>query len=225
MHYNDELVITWRLDAPYRIDTVVVIGELDVDDLHMLVGGFEVHIGFDINHNNNEKCPNGPFLSCDSGCDIGRGSWPGGFEAWCGLEGNYVSLVREAPAAAIENDVRICTLGIISDGIPLDLTQLEETQETLSQFEQAKILFDAQFYGFLTIGAGNSTTVEIDIATDPSFEALSFETNFGLAKNFSHFDETVGKLLIEPTLEQVGSYQLSLKMIGFGQEYTRIMHL
>ena len=75
MHYADELVITFKLDTIYIIDTVLVIGEFDNDDTHMLVGGFEVHIGLDSDHKNNKKCSDGPYLSCSSCPSFDRYHW------------------------------------------------------------------------------------------------------------------------------------------------------
>ena len=81
----------------------------------MLVGGFEVHIGNSRSFENNAKCSGGPFLVCDN-CIRSWSLWPGGFEAWCGMEGKYVSVVRDSSAASVDTNVNICTLGIISGG-------------------------------------------------------------------------------------------------------------
>ena len=81
----------------------------------MLVGGFEVHIGLNSDYSENSKCAGGPYLVCN-GCIRDADTWPGGFEAWCGLKGEYVSIVRDSSAGHLEDDVRICTLGIIAGG-------------------------------------------------------------------------------------------------------------
>ena len=68
----------------------------------MLSGKFDVYIGMDEDYSENPKCPDGPYLEYD-GRDLTSGlQWPGGFEAWCGLEGKYVTLERHPDAVSID---------------------------------------------------------------------------------------------------------------------------
>ena len=39
--------------------------------------------------------------------------WKNGFNAWCGIEGNYVTIWREGAARNIENPVRITAMGVM----------------------------------------------------------------------------------------------------------------
>ena len=42
-------------------------------------------------------------------------AWNNGFEAWCGIEGDYVTIWRELGARAQENPTKVCTLGVIAE--------------------------------------------------------------------------------------------------------------
>ena len=59
----------------------------------MLCCDFEIYVGNDPDYNNNVKCAGGPYLPFDSGFNDYE-TWPGGFEAWCNLEGEYVTILR-----------------------------------------------------------------------------------------------------------------------------------
>ena len=48
-----------------------------------------------------------------------------GVEAWCNLEGKYVSFVREATAQPPLDEIILCTLGIISDPLATLPSQAE----------------------------------------------------------------------------------------------------
>ena len=77
------------------MDAVLVVGEYNTH----LVGGFEVYIGFNENFELNQKCTGGPYLEDPNGWHTGY-NWQNGFEAWCGIAGEHVTLWRD-PAAAL----------------------------------------------------------------------------------------------------------------------------
>ena len=85
----------------------------------------EIYIGSSEDWADNQKCPGGPFLSIEdtslyidedySNTNIPVRLWPNGIEAWCNMEGRFVTLV--ADYNPIKNDYAViepsvCDLGI-----------------------------------------------------------------------------------------------------------------
>ena len=64
---------------------------------------FNLYVGFDPDYRNNALCPGGPFAKKDdyfrtfiqNNASTGT-NYSNGGEAWCNLEGMYVSYVKEA---------------------------------------------------------------------------------------------------------------------------------
>ena len=58
---------------------------------------FELYVGYDTDYVNNNPCPDGPFaypLTNQFGTKNRGTNWVNGVEAYCHLEGMYVSFVR-----------------------------------------------------------------------------------------------------------------------------------
>ena len=83
------------------------------------------------------------------------------------------------------DDVRICTLGIISDAIEI-VAEEELVEEVVVPdfFEEAKALFEIQVPNFLIVVVEESKTVQIDFILNPDFESVSLEADFGKADGF-----------------------------------------
>ena len=56
-----------------------------------------------------------------------------------------------------------------------------------------------------------------DLFNNQNFNSISFEPNFGSAEEFSLLDTSSGEITIEPSIDETGSYQLSLTMVEGGQ--------
>ena len=61
----------------------------------------EIYIGDSLNWSENPKCANGPFLDPDdpniwiASNVVGGNLWPNGIEAWCNMEGRYMTIVAD----------------------------------------------------------------------------------------------------------------------------------
>ena len=67
------------------MDAVLLVGEVS----RHLIGAFEIYVGYDSNYVENRICEGGPYLTHDDITD------PNGVEVWCGLWGDYITIVRE----------------------------------------------------------------------------------------------------------------------------------
>ena len=82
-----------------------------------------MYVGYDSNYQSNTPCPGGPFaypITSDYGqfSSHGKGTeWVNGAEAWCNLEGKYVSFVREATAQPVLDEIILCSFGVITDPV------------------------------------------------------------------------------------------------------------
>ena len=90
------------------------------------ISEFDLYVGYSEDYRNNTPCPNGPFayplddtygtVDWPSVGDWKSGtSWPNGVEAWCDLQGNFVSFVRKASAKPQLDRIVICAFGVIAD--------------------------------------------------------------------------------------------------------------
>ena len=58
MASNNELVVTMKLDRPYMVDAIFVLGENN-KDYHL--SEFYLYVGMSSDWKENTACPNGPF--------------------------------------------------------------------------------------------------------------------------------------------------------------------
>ena len=131
---NKQAVITYQLDKAYQIDAILVMGQNKVE-WHL--SEFSLYVGYDPTWSNNTPCPGGPFAMRDANYgtySFPEAPWPyqtgtdfpNGVEAWCPLQGNYVSFVREANADPPLDPLVLCNFGVIASpsGIPQRFTHL-----------------------------------------------------------------------------------------------------
>ena len=94
------------------VDAILVLGYLNRH-----ISEFELYVGYDSDHTNNTPCPGGPFaypVTNDYGTLAYGTPWVNGAEAWCALDGMYVSFVREADAQPSLSVIQLCTFGVIA---------------------------------------------------------------------------------------------------------------
>ena len=96
-------VITFKLDRPYLIEAILVLGMQR--EVTKQLSEFHLYVGYDSDYTKNTPCSGGPFaypLTADYGTNLSpraNGSdWINGAEVWCNIDGLYVSFVREATA-------------------------------------------------------------------------------------------------------------------------------
>ena len=66
-----------------------------------------------------------------------------------------------------------------------------------------------------------SNTIKLDLATYYDQKLLNFETNFGEAETFCHFDEGTREIAFSPNATQYGSYTLFVTIIDGVDEQKR----
>ena len=72
----------------------MLVGEKELTK--QLIGAFEIYVGYDSVYENNEKCKDGPYLVYDpADTNFWNTVQDNGVEAWCGLWGDYVTIVRD----------------------------------------------------------------------------------------------------------------------------------
>ena len=116
-----------KLSTPVLVDAVLIMGE---NTLSRHLSEFYIFVGFSPDHNSNTACPGAPFAypidtnyaTYHNGGPGDKGSeWSNGVEAWCGLAGNHVSFVRKADASPPLDEIVLCTFGVVSNGIEVEI--------------------------------------------------------------------------------------------------------
>ena len=90
-------------------------------------------------------------------------------------------------------------------------------------FEEAKQLLDSLFPQYNFIEAGESITIELDIATYKIFDSMSLSAEFGSAESFSSFDATTGDIVISPSLTDLGVFNIMIILTDGLKEGKSIM--
>ena len=227
-------MITWQLDRPYLIDAILLVGQ---DDTAYFLSEFYLYVGYNSDYSTNSPCPGGPYaypIDWRFGTyyfnDSHFGSeWPNGTESFCNLEGNFVTFVREANAEEPLNEIRICTLGIIAD--PLvevnensEVPETEEpTEEPTNLFDELIQLFDSQYPLFKIIYENETEVIALNITSNATFEAVTFEHDFGFAEQFCAFDYVNSEVEIAADSNSIGTYSLEMTLTYGADTYTRTM--
>ena len=147
--------------------------------------------------------------------------WPNGFEAWCGIYGRYVSLVREESAISVWPYVTIASMGIIAD-----------RDETL----WVSSLTVSYGNSPISVNLGEQLTLTVDFETnDPDLEPYlqlrqspETELDFVTITNDAPNPPTV---TISPeyrrsrrSMQSLATYDLGLEMVAvYPSDHTEIM--
>ena len=181
------------------VDAILLVGQ---DDKDYFLSEFYLYVGYDSDYSQNTPCPGGPYaypIDSTFGTYTGWFSlgsdWPNGKEAWCNLEGRFVSFVREPDAEEPLDELRICTFGIIADpSVEVNEPEVPEPEVTETElpnnlFDELKQLFDSQYPLIKLIYEHETEIITLNITSDATFfEPVTFEHDFGLAEQFCSFD-------------------------------------
>lgn len=220
-HLSGTFVITLLLDQVYLVDAILLKGD-DYSYAQVgeyLAGPIELYVGNSPDYTQNTRCENGPvsppYLIYDGTINF---AWENGVEAWCGIAGNYVSVVRDPAAITEQQNVSICTLGIISN--TEELPEEEEESPPPVVEEEEFVFFDAELEPFeVAVGDDYEWTLPINAANIDLIEVVS--VNAGEAAAFTEFDEESFTFTIDGDLlteDFVGSQMITITLQNDSEE-------
>ena len=118
---NSPIELTIKLDYPYLVDALFYAGDpakITYDKM-FLAGPFQVFVGWSSDYTQNPSCTVQTTGSWNGGCTRDPFCQPGGEELFCGLVGQYVTLVRYWENYRVVVDEQemtgICAFGVVSD--------------------------------------------------------------------------------------------------------------
>ena len=87
-----------------------------------MISEFHLYVGYSEHIRDNEPCPGGPFAyplddtydTYEFGTARTGSRWNSGVESFCGKQGNFVSIVREATASPQLDEIVLCAFGVIA---------------------------------------------------------------------------------------------------------------
>ena len=99
------------------------------------------------------------------------------------------------------------------------------TVESTNLFDELKQLFDSQYPLFKLIYENETEFIALNITSNSTFEAVTFEHDFGLAEQFCSFDDVNTEVEIAADTNSIGTYSLEMTLTYGAETYTRTMQL
>ena len=123
--HGNMMIITLDLQNPMFVHAVLIIQDLfshhrpeDHKNSNQYLQNLQLYIGNDVDYKKNALCPGGPFMIVgDSNWytylpNYDDSTWKYGVEAWCNLEGRYVTIEADLTSLVGDYEMTICNLGV-----------------------------------------------------------------------------------------------------------------